>query len=157
MIHGLRPGPLLFQDNLSLIYALFIGIMLSSIFLFLIGKASIRIISKIADIPHRVLFPIVLILCVFGSYAVNNNIFDVGVMFLMGLVGFLMLKLKIPAAPFLIAFILGPLLEDNFRQSLLLSRGDLLVFFSSPICLLFWALTALAVFIIVRRGVTFGN
>ena len=106
MIHGLRPGPLLFQDNLSLIYALFIGIMLSSIFLFLIGKASIRIISKIADIPHRVLFPIVLILCVFGSYAVNNNIFDVGVMFLMGFVGFLMLKLKIPAAPFLIAFIL---------------------------------------------------
>ena len=64
MIHGLRPGPLLFQDNLSLIYALFIGIMLSSIFLFLIGKASIRIISKIADIPHQVLFPIVLILCV---------------------------------------------------------------------------------------------
>ena len=157
MIHGLRPGPLLFQDNLSLIYALFIGIMLSSIFLFLIGKASIRIISKIADIPHRVLFPIVLVLCVFGSYAVNNNIFDVGVMFLMGLVGFLMLKLKIPAAPFLIAFILGPLLEDNFRQSLLLSRGDLLVFFSSPICWLFWALTALAVFIIVRRGITFSN
>ena len=157
MIHGLRPGPLLFQDNLSLIYALFIGIMLSSIFLFLIGKASIRIISKIADIPHRVLFPIVLVLCVFGSYAVNNNIFDVGVMFLMGLVGFLMLKLKIPAAPFLIAFILGPLLEDNFRQSLLLSRGDLMVFFSSPICWLFWVLTALAVFIIVRRGITFSN
>ena len=78
-------------------------------------------------------------------------------MFLMGLVGFLMLKLKIPAAPFLIAFILGPLLEDNFRQSLLLSRGDLMVFFSGPICWLFWALTALAVFIIVRRGITFSN
>ncbi len=93
MIHGLRPGPLLFQDNLSLIYALFIGIMLSSLYLFAIGKFSIRLISRIADIPHRILFPIVLTLCVFGAYAVNNTVFDIGVMFVMGLFGFMMLKL----------------------------------------------------------------
>jgi putative tricarboxylic transport membrane protein len=129
MIHGLRPGPLLFQDNLSLIYALFIGIMLSSFYLFAIGKFSIRLISRIADIPHRILFPIVLTLCVFGAYAVNNTVFDIGVMFVMGLFGFMMLKLKIPAAPFLIAFILGPMLEDNFRQSLLMSRGSWTIFF----------------------------
>ena len=145
MIHGLRPGPLLFQDNLSLIYALFIGIMLSSLFLFVIGKASIRLISRIADIPQRVLFPIVLVLCVYGAYAVNNSIFDVTVMFVMGVVGFGMRSLGVPAAPFLIAFILGPLAEDNFRQSLLLSKGDWMIFFSSPICWLFWALTMLAV------------
>ena len=138
MIHGLRPGPLLFQDNLSLIYALFIGIMLSSLYLFAIGKFSIRLISRIADIPHRILFPIVLTLCVFGAYAVNNTVFDIGVMFVMGLFGFMMLKLKIPAAPFLIAFILGPMLEDNFRQSLLMSRGSWSIFFSSPICWFFW-------------------
>lgn len=152
MIHGLRPGPLLFQDNLSLIYALFIGIMMSSIFLFVVGKFSIQIISRIADIPQRILFPIVLVLCVFGAYAVNNTVFDVGVMFVMGLVGFIMLKLKIPAAPFLIAFILGPMLEDNFRQSLLMSRGSWTIFFSSPICWIFWGLTILAIFILVRRG-----
>ena len=152
MIHGLRPGPLLFQDNLSLIYALFIGIMMSSIFLFVVGKFSIKIISRIADIPQRILFPIVLVLCVFGAYAVNNTVFDVGVMFVMGLVGFIMLKLKIPAAPFLIAFILGPMLEDNFRQSLLMSRGSWTIFFSSPICWIFWGLTILAIFILVRRG-----
>ncbi len=152
MIHGLRPGPLLFQDNLSLIYALFIGIMMSSIFLFVVGKFSIKIISRIADIPQRILFPIVLVLCVFGAYAVNNTVFDVGVMFVMGLVGFIMLKLKIPAAPFLIAFILGPMLEDNFRQSLLMSRGSWTIFFSSPICWVFWGLTILAIFILVRRS-----
>lgn len=152
MIHGLRPGPLLFQDNLSLIYALFIGIMMSSIFLFVVGKFSIKIISRIADIPQRILFPIVLVLCVFGAYAVNNTVFDVGVMFVMGLVGFIMLKLKIPAAPFLIAFILGPMLEDNFRQSLLMSRGSWTIFFSSPICWIFWGLTILAIFILVRRS-----
>ena len=66
MIHGLRPGPLLFQDNLSLIYALFIGIMLSSLYLFVVGKASIRLISRIADLPQRILFPAVMVLCVYG-------------------------------------------------------------------------------------------
>ena len=153
MIHGLRPGPLMFQDNISLIYALFIGIMMSSVFLFVVGKTFIRLISRIADIPHRILFPVVLVLCVFGAYAVNNTIFDVTIMFVMGLLGFAMLKLQIPAAPFLIAFILGPMLEDNFRQSLLMSRGSWAIFFSSPICWLFWGLTALAVFLLVRRKV----
>ena len=154
MIHGLRPGPLLFQDNLSLIYALFIGIMLSSFYLFAIGKFSIRLISRIADIPHRILFPIVLTLCVFGAYAVNNTVFDIGVMFVMGLFGFMMLKLKIPAAPFLIAFILGPMLEDNFRQSLLMSRGSWSIFFSSPICWFFWLLIVVFVFVLMRRGLS---
>ena len=98
------------------------------------------------------MFPIVLVLCVFGAYAVNNTIFDVTVMFVMGLLGFVMLKLQIPAAPFLIAFILGPMLEDNFRQSLLMSRGSWTIFFSSPICWLFWGLTVLAVFFLVKRN-----
>lgn len=152
MIHGLRPGPLMFQENIDLIYALFIGIMLSSIYLLLVGKLSIRLISRIADIPHRLLFPVVLVLCVYGAYAVNNTIYDVGVMFIMGGVGFCMLKLAIPAAPFLIAFILGPLLEDNFRQSLLLSRGDWTIFFSSPICWLFWVLTVLVLALTLWRA-----
>lgn len=145
MIHGLRPGPLMFQDNISLIYAIFMGIMLSSAYLLVVGKLSIRTISRIADIPHRVLFPVVLVLCVFGAYAVNNTIFDVGVMFLMGVLGFIMLKLSIPAAPFLIAFILGPMFEDNFRQALLMSKGSYSIFFSSGICLFFWFLTVASV------------
>ena len=153
MIHGLRPGPLLFVENLSIIYALFIGIMLSSVYLLIVGKLSIKLISRIADIPHSILFPLVLILCVYGAYAINNTIFDVGVMFMMGFIGFLMLKLEIPAAPFLIAFILGPILEDNFRQSLLLSRGNWSVFFSSNICLLFWFMTFLAVSFTIYRSI----
>ena len=76
MIHGLRPGPLMFNENIELIYAIFMGIMLSSIYLFGIGKICIKFISKISDIPHRILFPVVLIFCIFGSYAVNNSTFD---------------------------------------------------------------------------------
>ncbi|MDE2759187.1 MAG: tripartite tricarboxylate transporter permease [Paracoccaceae bacterium] len=156
MIHGLRPGPIMFQENLGIIYALFIGIMFSSIYLFIVGKISIRFISKIANIPHRILFPIVLVFCVFGAFAVNNTLFDVFVMVLMGFVGFGLLKLKIPPAPFLIAFILGPLLEDNFRQSLLLSRGDWSIFFASPICWIFWILTCIVVTWTIWKNVKVG-
>jgi putative tricarboxylic transport membrane protein len=151
MIHGLQPGPLLFEDNLDLIYSLFIGIMISSVFLFIVGKSAIRLFSKVALLPSNILFPIVLVLCVYGGYAVNNNLFDVLVMMLIGLVGFGMLRGNIPAAPFLIAFVLGPLLEDNFRQSLLLSHGGLDIFLRNEICIIFWCLTTLAVFLIIKR------
>lgn len=151
MIHGLKPGPIMFQENIDVIYAIFMGIMLSSAYLFIIGKLSIRYISRISDVPNRLLYPIILVLCVYGAYAVNNNLFDVLVMMVIGVLGYMMLRLDIPAAPFLIAFVLGPLLEDNFRQSLLLSEGDPMVFFRSPICGVFWALTLITVVLLVRN------
>lgn len=150
MIHGLRPGPLLFVDNLPLIYALFIGIMLSSAYLFVVGKFSIRAISRISEVPNRILYPIVLVFCLFGSFAINNNAFDVLVMLLMGCIGYVMMLFRFPAPPFLIAFILGPLLEDNFRQSLILSDGSLDILFRSPICWVFWLLTVLSMYFLYK-------
>lgn len=150
MIHGLTPGPIMFQENIDMIYAIFIGIMLSSAYLFIIGKLSIKYISRISDVPNRILYPIVLVLCTYGAYAVNNNLFDVLVMLVMGLIGFLLLRLDIPTAPFLIAFVLGPLLEDNFRQSLLLSDGDPSILIRSPITMVFWALTLITLVMLVR-------
>ncbi len=150
MIHGLRPGPLLFVENISLIYALFIGIMLSSFYLFFVGKFTIRLISRIAEVPNRILYPTVLLLCLFGTFAINNNMFDVLVMLLMGCVGYIMMICRFPAPPFLIAFILGPMLEDNFRQSLILSDGGMGILFRSPICIMFWILTLLSVVFLVN-------
>ena len=150
MIHGLRPGPLMFVENLSLIYALFIGIMLSSAYLFIVGKFTIRTISRISEIPNRVLYPVVLIFCLFGAFAINNSLFDVLVMLIMGCVGYLMMLFKFPAPPFLIAFILGPLLEDNFRQSLILSDGSLGILVRSPICWFFWTLTILSILFLIK-------
>ena len=150
MIHGLRPGPILFEQNLPMIYALFVGIMLSSVYLFLVGKVAIQLFSRVATIPNRILYPVVFVLCVFGAYAVNNTIFDILVMLSMGVVGFIMLRLDIPVAPFLISFVLGPLLEDNFRQSLLIGGGEYSVFFRNAICLVFWGLTALSLFVLIR-------
>lgn len=153
MIHGLQPGPMMFILNVDIIYGLFIGLIVSSVFLFLIGSVAIRGFKYVADIPRGVLFPAVLVLCIYGVFAVNNNLFDVGVMFAMGWVGFLMVRYSIPAAPFLIAFILGPLLEDNFRQAMLMSGSNPLILFRGPITWVFWALTCITVVAITRAGV----
>ena len=152
MIHGLQPGPMMFVMNVDIIYGLFLGLIISSIALFFIGGAAIRVFRYVADIPRGILFPLVLVLCVYGGFAVNNSVFDVGVMFAMGWLGFAFLRYGIPAAPFLIAFILGPLLEDNFRQSMLMSGGSPEVLFRGPITWFFWTLTAITIVAITRSG-----
>ncbi|MFC6672655.1 tripartite tricarboxylate transporter permease [Marinobacterium aestuariivivens] len=152
MIHGIQPGPMLFETNGSLVYALFMGLILSSVFLFFIGGFSIRIFKFVADIPKSILMPAVLVLCVFGAYAVNNSMFDIMVMFALGGLGYLMMRLEVPAAPFLIAFILGPLLEDNFRQSMLMSNGDFNILFRSVITWVFWTLTTFTLFFLIKSN-----
>lgn len=153
MVHGLQPGPILFEQNLPMIYALFMGILLSSAYLLIVGKIAIRFFGRVAEVPNRILYPVVFVLCAYGAYAVNNSAFDILVMLMMGLVGFVMLRVDIPVAPFLIAFVLGPLLEDNFRQSVLIGDGDAMIFFRNAICITFWGLTALSVFALIRARV----
>lgn len=151
MIHGLTPGPILFQENMNLIYALFCGIMLSSVVLFGTGKLAIRYFSRIADVPKQILFPIVLMFCIYGAYAVNNSTFDIAVMLVFGLVGFIFNRTGFAAAPFLIGFILGPMLEDNFRRSLLISNHSFDVFVRSPIDWFFIALILLSLGFALHR------
>ncbi|MGP1255081.1 MAG: tripartite tricarboxylate transporter permease [Kiloniellales bacterium] len=150
MLHGLTPGPLMFEENLDMIYAIFVGILFSSVVLLIAGSIAIRQFVRIADIPPHILLPAVLLFCVFGSFAVQNQMFDVLVMFAFGIVGFLMMRIGMAAAPFLIGFILGPLFEDNLRRSFLIS-DDLGVFFRSPICWIFIALTIFSLIVGLRR------
>ena len=150
MIHGLQPGPMMFILNVDIIYGLFIGLIVSSVFLFFVGSVAIRGFKFVADVPKRILMPAVLVLCIYGVFAVNNNIFDVGVMFVMGWVGYVMMRHRVPAAPFLIAFILGPLLEDNFRQAMLMSGSDPMILLRGPITWFFWALTVITIVAIIR-------
>lgn len=152
MIHGLLPGPMMFATNGDIVYALFMGLILSSVFLLGVGSVAIRLFRFIADVPSSLLFPGIMVLCVFGVYAVNNSQFDVAVMFVMGWLGYIMLRLNVPAAPFLIAFILGPLLEDNFRQSMLMSGGSGDILFRSPITWVFWLFTVITIAALVRAG-----
>ncbi|WP_445010866.1 tripartite tricarboxylate transporter permease [Vreelandella stevensii] len=154
MVHGLTPGPLLFQENLPLIYALFLGIMLSSVILLFVGNAAIRYFSLIADIPKSILFPIVLMFCVYGAYAVNNDTFDVWLMLAFGVLGYVFNRTGIPAAPFLIGFILGPMFEDNLRRSLLIGANELSIFVRGPITWFFIALTIGSILLALYRFVS---
>ena len=150
MVHGLQPGPMMFLLNVDIIYGLFIGLIVSSVFLLIVGSVAIKGFRFVADVPKRILMPAVLVLCIYGVFAVNNNLFDVGVMFAMGWLGYLMMRYQLPAAPFLIAFILGPLLEDNFRQAMLMSGSNPTVLFRGPITWFFWAATAVTLIAITR-------
>jgi putative tricarboxylic transport membrane protein len=152
MMHGITPGPILFQENITLVYALFCGIMLSSVVLFIAGTLSIKYLSRIADIPKEILFPIVLMLCVYGAYAVNNSTFDIGVMLFFGVLGSIFNRLKIASAPFLIAYVLGPMFEGNFRRSLLLGQGNIDIFIRSPIDWFFIMLTVLSIGFAIYRS-----
>lgn len=141
MIHGLQPGPLMFQSNIDIIYALFMGMLFGSLILLIVGKASIPLLGRILNIRPSLLLPGVLVLCVFGAYGVNKSMFDVLIMFSMGVLGHFMVMMNFPRAPLLIGFVLGPLLENALRQSLLMSHGDWLFFVDSRIALIFWVLT----------------
>ena len=154
MVHGLTPGPVLFQENLPLIYALFMGIMCSSLVLLIVGNGAIKYFSLIADIPKEILFPIVLMFCAYGAYAVNNNIFDVWLMLGFGVMGYVFNRAAIPAAPFLIGFILGPMFEDNLRRSLLIGQNDLSVFVRGPITWFFIVLTIGSILLALYRFVS---
>jgi putative tricarboxylic transport membrane protein len=152
MIHGLQPGPMMFVTNSNIVYGLFLGLIVSSVLLLIIGSVAIRGFQYVTYIPRRILNPAILIVCIYGVYAINNNLFDVAVMFAMGWVGFAMMRFGIPAAPFLIGFILGPLLEDSFRQSMLMSASNPAILFRGPVTWFFWALTVFAVAAILKSS-----
>lgn len=149
MIQGLTPGPLLFQKHAPVIYGIFIAMIVINFVLLGVGKIALRFASLTSRVPTEMLFPIVFILCVFGSYAINSNLFDVWVMIIIGGVGYLMKLTDLPTEPFIIAFILCPLFENGLRRALITSGGDLTVFVTNPISLFFLVLTLLSVFFLL--------
>ncbi len=141
MIQGLQPGPLLFQYNSEVVYSLLAGFLIANIILYFIGLLGIKLFSKISVVPSSIIAPCVMVLCMVGTYAVRNNMMDVIIMLIMGVIGFILKKHEFPAGPFVIGFILGPILEKSLRQALTASRGDWSTFFGSPVCVGFMLLT----------------
>lgn len=145
MLQGLRPGPLLFTEHANVVYSVFAGMITANIVMLFVGLLGIKFFSRVITIPKQILTPIVFILCVVGCYAINNSMFDIFVMMVFGLIGYLMNKLNFPVSPIVLALILGPMIEGEFRRSLLMSYGSTTVFFTRPICLFLLGLTALSI------------
>src|SRR5690625_2855622 len=152
MVQGLRPGPLLFEQNADVVYTLFVGMFASLLIILCLGLLGIRLFIKVLLVPKEVMAPIILVLCVVGSYALGNNFFDVWVMFVSGIIGYLMLRYGFPASPVILALILGPIMESNMRRALVKSGGSFEVFFTRPISLTLLILAAITLFVPLIRS-----
>jgi len=145
MIHGLAPGPLLFMERGDFAYGVIFSFFWANIFNFIIAILGLRVLVKLLATPRAFLMPTVAVLCVIGSYALRNNFFDVYVMLFFGFVGLAMRWLDMPVVPMLLALVLGGQLEEHLRVALIASKGDVSIFFASPISLTFLCLSVLSI------------
>ncbi|MCE5262978.1 MAG: tripartite tricarboxylate transporter permease [Deltaproteobacteria bacterium] len=137
MIHGITPGPLLPKEQPVVFWGVIGSMYIGNVMLLALNLPLIGIWVRILKIPYTILFPIIFLLCVIGSYTMNNSVWDVGVMITFGVLGYVMKKFGYDAAPLIMALVLGPMFESSFRQSLVISDGSLLIFLARPISAVF--------------------
>ena len=142
MIHGIQPGPSMMSEQPEIFWGLIVSFGVGNFLLLVLNIPLIGLWVSILRIPYRVLYPIILVFMSLGVYSVNNNTFDVYVVAALGTLGYFMNVFKFPAAPLLLGFVLGPLVEENMRRALLLSRGDMMTFVERPISASILAVTA---------------
>ena len=146
IIHGVQPGPLLLKQNPNLFWSVIASMYLGNVLLVLLNLPLIGIWVKILKIRYHILFPLILLFCLIGAYSINHSIVDMGIMVFFGIVGYTMKKLGYDAAPLIMAYVLGPLIETAMRQSLIISDGDLHIFIHSTISLSFLSVALLLIF-----------
>lgn len=152
-IQGLAPGPLLFENNPTVINGIYLLLLMSNIFMIILGLAGTRLFMHVIKIPNDVLLPCVMLLCFIGSYASGSKIFDMKTALVLGIVGFLFTLGNIPPAPTLLGIILGKTIESNMRRALVISNGSWTIFLRKPICLLFLILSIVSVLFVALRDV----
>ena len=146
IIQGIQPGPLLFKEQAGLVNTIFAIMFLANIIMGVVGLFGIKTFAKALSIPKKVIVPIIITLSMVGSYSMNSSMFDIFVTILFGVVGYLMIKADVIVSPIVLAVILGPMAETNFRRSLIMFNGNYSFLFTRPITVVF---LALAVFTIV--------
>lgn len=151
-LQGLQPGPMLFKDHSELVFTLFAGMLICYVLMLVVGLGSLRFMGKILQLPKSILTPTILALCVVGTYAINNSVFDIGIMLIAGIIGYFMQKWEFPPSPIVLALIMGPMAESSFRRALSLSGGSYDFLYTRPITAAFLvvAITSL-LFPVIRR------
>ncbi len=145
-IHNIQPGPQVMSSHPELFWGLVASMWLGNMMLVVLNLPLIGLWVKLLTVPYRVLFPAILVFCTIGVYSLNYNAFDIWVTAVFGAIGYLWAKLKCEGAPLLLGLVLGPMMEENFRRALLLSRGDYTTFVTRPLSL---TLLAMAAFLII--------
>ena len=133
MIHGVRPGPLLLTEHPEIFWGTVASMYVGNVLLLVLNLPLIGIWVKVLKIPYKILFPLILLFCFIGAYSTGTNVFDLFVMLVCGILGYLFRKLNYEPAPLVLAYVLGPMLEQNLRQALILSDGRFGVFLTRPL------------------------
>jgi putative tricarboxylic transport membrane protein len=151
LIWGLQPGPLLFQEQKDFVWGLIASMYLGNIAGLIVVLTCVPLFAAILRVPFSIIAPVIIVICAIGAFTVHSSLFDVYLMLVFGVAGYVLRKLDYPLAPLVLALVLGDRAEDSFRQSMLVSQGDLSVFFSNALVgsltglaliLLFWPLIA---------------
>jgi putative tricarboxylic transport membrane protein len=133
MIHGIQPGPLFIGQHPDIFWGFIISMYIGNVMLLVLNLPLISMWVQVLKVPYNYLFPLILLFCLIGVYTLNNNVAEIFIMLIFGVLGYMNRKVNLEGAPFILALVLGPLMEKNLRQSLLISHGDLGIFFVRPI------------------------
>jgi len=153
LIWGLQPGPLLFVEQKDFVWGLIASIYLSNLAGLIVVLTTVPFFAAILRVPFSIIAPIILVICAVGAYTVHNALLDISVMLVFGVIGYLFKKLNYPLAPLVLALVLGDMAESAFRQAMLLSGGNLDIFWANPLVgsivtlallMLFWPLISMA-------------
>lgn len=145
MVHGIMPGPTLMSEYAEVTYTLIWAVFLSNFAMFFIGLLFTKGAIIVTRVKNKVLAPIIVVLCVIGSFSINNSYFDVVMMFFFGLLGYVMDKVKMPTAPMVLGLILGKMMNNSLYQSLLIGQGSWSIFLTSPIAVVLFIVSILSI------------
>jgi putative tricarboxylic transport membrane protein len=151
IIQGIQPGPLFIAQRPDLFWGIVASMYIGNVFLLILNLPLVGLWVQFLRIPYRVMFPVVLLLCVVGTYSANKNVFDLWVMLGFGVGGYVLRKLEYDLAPFVIAFVLAPLLEQSLRQSLVMSPDGVMILAKRPVAALLLAASVVLTFLMFRR------
>lgn len=152
IIHGVTPGPLMFEEHGRLVYGIYGGMLVGNVLNLLVGAVGLRVFVRVLSIPRSIIYPVIVFICLTGAYIADNSLFAVGVMIFFAVLGYFMKKLEFSFVTFIIGFVLGPMFEMSLQQTLVMSRNNILIMFQRPIALAFVLLTAVFVWRVVRRS-----
>lgn len=147
IIHGIQPGPAVMTQQPSLFWGLIVSMWLGNLMLLVLNLPMVGLWVRLLSMPYRFLFPSILVFCSIGVFSLNNNPFDVYILVVFGLVGFILRRLECDPTPLLLGLILGPMMEEYFRRAMLVSRGDPMIFLERPISATLLALGAAAIIV----------
>ncbi len=145
MIHGITPGPALFMNHAGEVYGMYVAVVIAYIWVLGLQLMGIRLFIHVLRIPRELLAVGVLVLCAIGAYSIRNSAFDIYAMGAIGVLAYVLVAIRVPITPIILAMVLGPTLENEFRTAMMLSEGSADIFLSSPIVLVFFALALLVI------------